>query len=133
MRVWLYSFGVGEQSIKLFIPDNTVDPSQYTRGGASNIATVGIIGDFQHLVAPGATDWDQASALPMTLTAHPNGYLFVYAFNPPLPKGWYQYQYVVRFNERRCAWSATPAPSTAAIRWTARHLSLADCRPRRSR
>jgi pullulanase len=87
----------GEQNIKLFIPDNTVDPSQYTGGDVSHIAAVSIIGDFQHLVTPGATDWDQASALAMTQTAHPNGYLFVYAFNPPLPNGWYQYQYVVRF------------------------------------
>ena len=89
----------GQQSLKLFVPDNTVDPSQYTRGGASNIADVSIIGDFQHLVTAGGTDWDQANALPMTLTAHPNGYLFVYTFNPPLPAGWYQYQYVVRFND----------------------------------
>ncbi len=89
----------GEQSIQLFVPDNTIDPSQYTRGGASNIAAVSIIGDFQHLVTPGTADWDQTSALPMTLNAHPNGYLFAYAFNPPLPSGWYQYQYVVRFND----------------------------------
>jgi len=27
----------GEQSITLFIPDNTIDPTQYTRGGASGI------------------------------------------------------------------------------------------------
>ncbi len=87
----------GAQSIKLFIPDNTVDPSQYTGGDVSHIAAVGIIGDFQHLVTPGVTDWDQASALPMTKTAHPNGYLFVYNFTPPLPDGWYQYQYVVQF------------------------------------
>ena len=89
----------GQQSLKLFVPDNTVDPSQYTRGGASNIAAVSVIGDFQHLVTSSVTDWDQANALPMTLTAHPNGYLFVYPFNPPLPAGWYQYQYVVRFND----------------------------------
>ena len=88
----------GAQSIQLFVPDNIIDPNQYTRGAACNIATVGIIGDFQHLAAPGTTDWDQADALPMTQTPHPNGYLFVYNFNPPLPDGYYQYQYVVRFN-----------------------------------
>jgi pullulanase len=89
----------GEQSIRLFIPDNTIDPSQYTGGDVSHIASVSIIGDFQHLVTAGAPDWDQAGALPMTQTAHPNGHLFVYAFNPPLPDGWYQYQYVVSFEE----------------------------------
>ena len=55
----------GEQSIKLFIPDNTIDPDQYSRGAPCNIASVSLIGDFQHLVAPVVTDWDQASALPM--------------------------------------------------------------------
>jgi 1,4-alpha-glucan branching enzyme len=88
----------GDQTLQLFVPDNTVDPNQYSRGGASQIASVGIIADFQHLVTPGATDWDQANALPMTQTPHPHGYLFVYNFTPPLPDGWYQYQYVVTFN-----------------------------------
>src|SRR5271169_245390 len=89
----------GEQSINLFIPDNTVDPTQYTRGDVSHIASVSIVGDFQHLVNPDSTDWDPASALAMTRTAHPNGYLFVYSFAPPLPDGWYQYQYLVRFDD----------------------------------
>lgn len=88
----------GQQSITLFIPDNTIDPTQYSRGGACNIAAVSIIGDFQHLVMRGAADWDQTAALPMTQSPHPNGYLFLYSFNPPLPDGYYQYQYVVRFN-----------------------------------
>lgn len=87
----------GEQSIKLFVPDNIIDPSQYSRGGVCNIAAVGIIGDFQHLVAAGVADWDQAAALRMTRSPHPNGYMFVYTFNPPLPDRYYQYQYVVRF------------------------------------
>jgi 1,4-alpha-glucan branching enzyme len=91
----------GEQRIELFIPDNTIDPNQYSRGAACNIAALSIIGDFQHLVTPGVTDWDQAAALPMTQSPHPNGYLFVYTFNPPLPDGYYQYQYVVRFNNGR--------------------------------
>ncbi|MGA9672799.1 MAG: alpha-amylase family glycosyl hydrolase [Terracidiphilus sp.] len=88
----------GEQSIALFIPDNTVDSSQYSRGAACNIADLSIIGDFQHLVTFGVADWDQAAALPMTQSPHPNGYLFAYIFDPPLPDGYYQYQYVVRFN-----------------------------------
>src|SRR5580658_737082 len=87
----------GGQSIKLFIPDNTVDPSQYTRGDVSHIVSVSIVSDFQHLFAPGSTDWDSARALSMTRTAHPNGYLFVYNFVAPLPDGWYQYQYLVSF------------------------------------
>jgi len=87
----------GDQSIKLFIPDNTVDPSQYTIGGPCQIASVAIVSDFQHLVTPGAIDWDPTTALAMTNLNHPNGFLFSYVFDPPLPDGWYQYQYLVTF------------------------------------
>lgn len=89
----------GDQSIMLFVPDNSVDATQYIRGGASHIASVGIVSDFQHLVTPGSTDWDPAGALKMTRTDHPSGYLFVYKIDPPLPDGWYQYQYLVRFDD----------------------------------
>jgi pullulanase len=89
----------GEQSISLLIPDKTVDSAQYERGSVSHIASIGIVSDFQHLVSSGSTDWDPASALPMNRTAHPNGYLFVYSFDRPLPDGWYQYQYLVRFDD----------------------------------
>jgi len=96
----LYGFtrsAANQQSITLFIPDNTVDPTQYTRGDVSHIASIAITSDFQHIVAPGATDWDPTAALPMTRTAHTKGYLYVYSFLNPLPDGWYQYQYVVTF------------------------------------
>ena len=33
---------------KLFLPDRTVDPSQYVRGGEPKIREVKLIGDFQH-------------------------------------------------------------------------------------
>jgi 1,4-alpha-glucan branching enzyme len=88
---------LGDQSIQLFIPDNAVDPAQYTGGDVSHIATVSIVGDFQHLVTAGAVDWDAASAIPMVRQNHANGYLYVYSFHPPLPDGWYQYQYLVSF------------------------------------
>jgi hypothetical protein len=31
----------------LFVPDNTIDPMQYTRGAAPNIKSVRVCGDFQ--------------------------------------------------------------------------------------
>lgn len=89
----------GDQTISLFIPDKTVDPTQFTRGDVSHIASISIVADFQHLVTPGATDWDAATALPMQKTAHTNGYLYVYSLVPPLPDGWYQYQYLVTFED----------------------------------
>ena len=58
----------GDQSITLFIPDNTVDPKQYGRGGQSHIAAVSIVSDFQHIVTPGTADWDPTAALVMRRT-----------------------------------------------------------------
>jgi pullulanase len=87
----------GKQSISLFIPDNAVDPTQYTRGGPSNIALVSVIGDFQHIVNAGSSDWDPATALSATKTAHPNGWVWQFAFPIALPDGFYQYLFVVQF------------------------------------
>jgi len=87
------------QSISLFIPDQTIDPTQYGRGGACGIVSVAVVSDFQHLLDAGAADWDPAAALPMQRTMHPNGYLFVLDFPQPLPDGWYQYQYLVTFED----------------------------------
>jgi glycosidase len=86
----------GQHSISLFVPDNQVDASQYT-GGPSRIISVSVIGDFQHIVAPGVADWDAGNALQSISTNHPNGFLFVYSFPKPLPAGYYQYKFVVTF------------------------------------
>ncbi len=89
----------GDQRLTLFVPDNTVDPAQYTRGGPCHILDVRVIGDFQRLVNPSATNWDVASGLVMAQTTDQHGYLFTYVFTKPLPDGFYQYQYVVRFED----------------------------------
>ncbi len=87
----------GGRQLTLFVPDNAVDPKQYVRGGPCRIAEVTIVGDFQSLVSPGLTNWDAASGLPMTRGQHDHGFLFSYQFPSPLPDGFYQYQFVVRF------------------------------------
>jgi pullulanase len=87
------------QSVTLFVPDNTVDPTQYGRGGPSRIVGVGLVGDFQSKVTPGVTDWDASHALTMPRGNHANGYVYVYTFLPPLPDGYYQYQFVVTFED----------------------------------
>src|SRR6266496_1470555 len=89
----------GEQSLTLFVPDNTIDPTQYVRGGPCRIVEVRVIGDFQSLVDPRTTNWDAATGFVMNKTQNANGYLFTYPFDPPLPDGYYQYQYVVRFED----------------------------------
>ena len=89
----------GEQSLTLFVPDNSVDPDQYTRGGPSRIVDVRVIGDFQSLADPGSTNWNPATALVMIKTVYANGYLFTWRFTNPLPDGYYQYKYVVTFED----------------------------------
>ncbi len=88
-----------EQSLTLFVPDSAVDPTQYTRGGPCRIVAIRVIGDFQSLADPLATNWDAATGLMMKKTEHPNGYLYTYHFAKPLPDGYYQYQYVVHFED----------------------------------
>lgn len=40
---------------RLFIPDNTLDPGQYTVGKSPNITAVHVVGDFQSDL--GKADW----------------------------------------------------------------------------
>lgn len=89
----------GDQ-LRLFVPDNSINPTQYSVGGPCRIASVGVIGDFQSRVNPKATNWDVSSALPMAATQNANGYLYTFAFSNPLPNGYYQYKYVVAFSDK---------------------------------
>jgi len=97
----------GDQ-IQLFVPDNTVDPTQYAIGGPCRIAGVKVVSDFQSIVNPGGPDWDYTTGLDMVPQPHPNGYLYVYQFNNPLPDGYYQYQYVVQFQDSSVRWIGDP-------------------------
>ena len=89
----------GDQ-IQLFVPDNGVDPAQYTRGGPCRIESVAIVSDFQSTVNPGGPDWDPGTALVMDESNHTHGYLYSYSFPQPLPDGYYQYQYRVTFQDK---------------------------------
>ena len=97
----------GDQ-IQLFVPDNTVDPTQYTGGGPSRIAEVRVVSDFQSIVNAGGPDWDYPTGLLMQQQSHPNGYLYVFRFPNPLPDGYYQYQYVVKFEDQSVRWIGDP-------------------------
>jgi hypothetical protein len=94
--------------IQLFVPDNTIDPTQYARGGPSRIVEVRVVSDFQNQVNAKATDWDYATGLVMKQTSNANGYLYTYQFPNPLPDGYYQYQYVVSFQDQSVRWIGDP-------------------------
>jgi pullulanase len=96
----------GRLGFKLFVPDNTVDPTQYTSGDTPKIRDVTIVGDFQ--AAIGATNWDLASGLRMTPGSHSNGLVFVAALPDGFPDGYYQYKYVVTFQNGSVRWVGDP-------------------------
>lgn len=96
---------------KLFFPDNTLDPSQFTIGGSPRIREIRVIGDFQSLI--GGRDFDSESAPVMTRrefrcrqiafdcieddNGDPIGWLYTLKVDEDLPDGFYQYKYFVIF------------------------------------
>jgi 1,4-alpha-glucan branching enzyme len=106
-------FGPGRQEdgsygFRLFVPDNTVDPTQYSRGGACKITEVRIVGDFQRTVDGARRNWNADDGLVLTEQAHPNGRLFACTLPPHFPDGYYQYKYVVRFENGSVRWVGDP-------------------------
>ena len=76
-----------------------------------------IVSDFQHLVTPGATDWDPASALPMQQTKHPNGLSVCLFFRIHLfLMAGISINISCGLKTPPCAMWVIPAPNTAAIR-----------------
>lgn len=76
----------GAVEFKLFFP-NVSDPE---------IDSIRIAGDFQHHL-PGATDWDFPNGPRLTRANHPEGTIFSYRTPLDLPRGFYQYKYLVTF------------------------------------
>ena len=93
-------------TFKLFLPDNTVDPDQYARGGSPRIKEIRIRGTFQrHL---GGENWDFDSAPIMTKQAHPKGWLYTYEVAEDLPEDFYEYKYFVTFENETIRWCTDP-------------------------
>ena len=61
------------QQINLFVPYNTVDPTQYTGNKPAHIVEVRLVGDFQSRVNGKAINWDYVTGLIMDQKPHPNG------------------------------------------------------------
>ena len=95
----------GQIEFKLFIPDRTKDPAQYTATppdgrnmpnyGDPQIQSIQVIGDFQsRLQQP---NWDQAAAPLMNLQPHAKGWVWTYRTPIKVRAGFYQYKYLVTF------------------------------------
>jgi pullulanase len=86
---------------QLFIPDNTLDPSQYERGKLPEIQHLHVIGDFQSKF--GKKDWelDHQFALDKSQFTDPEdgktkGWLYELT-TAPLPDGFFQYKFHVTY------------------------------------
>ena len=67
-----------------------------------------IVGDFQHLVDPARRDWNYDDGLVMVEQPHPSGRLFAYTLPQGFPDGYYQYKYVVQFQNGSVRWVGDP-------------------------
>lgn len=98
--------GDGRVTFSLFLPNNKVDPAQYTRGGDPQIRSIRVRGDFQHLL--GGSDWELGGAPQLARTPHPHGWLWTVTLETPLPEGYYQYKYFVTFENETDRWVTDP-------------------------
>jgi pullulanase len=96
----------GKDGFQLFLPTKGPGPSQYTRGSDSNIVKVQVTGDFQKRL--GLQPWDPVTAPVMTESAHPQGRLFTFALPDGFPPGYYQYKYIVDFENTARRWVGDP-------------------------
>jgi 1,4-alpha-glucan branching enzyme len=86
---------------RLFFPDNSKDILQFVRGGLPKITEIRIPGTFN------ATGWDEKLAPAMTLEDHPSGLLYVYSTTVG-EEGFYQYKFVVKFQDGTDRWVNDP-------------------------
>ncbi len=88
-------------TFKLFLPDGERSPYQYEGGGLPRIREVGVTGSFQD---PQNKGWNSDAPEKMTRSdfVDPRDNLFkgyVYSYtSPALPDGFYEYKYVVTFD-----------------------------------
>lgn len=103
----------GVVTFSLFLPDNQVNPAQYSRGGDPKIREICVRGDFQsHL---GGVDWALTNAPQLAKTPHPDGWLWTTTLPMPLPEGYYQYKYFVTFENDTDRWVTDPCTKYGGI------------------
>jgi 1,4-alpha-glucan branching enzyme len=91
----------GAVQFKIFFPDRNKAPDQYEARagqptyGNPQIASIRVVGDF--MPALGLSPWDWANGPAMSKTSHARGTVWTYQTPVELPKGFYQYKYLVTF------------------------------------
>ncbi len=97
----------------IFLPDRTKDPQQYEdrpasaggHYGEAHIKSIHVAGNFQAKL--GQTDWTEDSASNMQPISHSKGTVWT-LLTPPLPAGFYEYKYVVEFENGTKRWVSDP-------------------------
>ena len=92
----------GVAEFKVFFPDATVDPTQYSGGGLPGVTRIRAVGTFQ------AKPWDIDSGLDLTEAAYLGQGRLWSAQTPALPPGFYEYKYYVEFAEADPRWVSDP-------------------------
>lgn len=104
----------------IFFPDRAKDPGQYATKpkdkdgndldvpdyGNPQIKSINVVGSFQ--TSLGQTDWTVDPANAMTrVDTHPQGFVWTYT-TALLPAGFYEYKYVVTFQNNQQRWVSDP-------------------------
>jgi 1,4-alpha-glucan branching enzyme len=86
----------GNVSFKLFFPKEV----DLATGSIKDpeIRSIKVAGSFQHLIA-GGRDWDFSGGLLLTRTVNPSGTFWSYETTEQLCAGFYEYKYLVEFND----------------------------------
>ena len=96
-------------SFKLFHPDATKAPSQYEGGGLPRIRSACVVGNFQN---PANKTWDTSTPIRLVAADYSDGALLkgtVYSYTtPPLPDGFYEYKYLIEFEDGRKKYLTDP-------------------------
>jgi 1,4-alpha-glucan branching enzyme len=92
---------------KLFFPDRSKDATQYEAApedghaavnyGDPQIASIQVAGTFQAQL--GQKNWDFAAAPALLREPHPKGWVWRYRTDAALPAGFYEYKYLVTFQD----------------------------------
>lgn len=90
---------------RLFFPDNTIEPKQYSQGALPNIRSIKVTGTFQNVF--GQKNWDYNAAPELNKNSHPKGMLYTCKLTN-LPDGFYQYKYYVSFTNGTTRWCTDP-------------------------
>ncbi len=97
----------------IFIPDRSKDPQQYeaARDGVADfgdpkVQGICVAGGFQ--ASLGQQNWTPDPANSMQRIPHPSGWVWTYTTAAALPAGFYEYKYIVSFENAEVRWVGDP-------------------------